>query len=102
MTRLLALSIIALSATLAAGQDGEPRGSIPLGMARDGSGPAEGALVGGSLEPDIRLSPAPQRDLRRCHQLAGQLREDCLRTLGADLATKPRLRRQQTVTRSEG
>src|SRR5690349_19272281 len=101
MTRILALSIIALSATLAAGQGTEPRGSIPLGMARDGSRPAEGAIIGGSLEPDIRLSPAPQRDIRRCHQLAGQLREDCLRTLGANSTAKPGLRRQQTARRAD-
>lgn len=100
MTRTLALSIIALAATLAAGQGSEPRGSMPLGTARDGSRPAEGAIIGGSLEPDIRLSPAPKRDIQRCRQLAAQLREDCLRTLGADPARKGEARPRATARQS--
>jgi hypothetical protein len=59
------------------------RAAPPLGTARDGSGPAEGAIKGGSLEPDIRMSPAPRRDVKRCKELGGKLREDCLRDLGA-------------------
>ena len=53
----------------------------PQGTARDGSAPAEGAIKGGSLEPDIRTSLEPRRDIARCKELHGKLREECLRDL---------------------
>jgi hypothetical protein len=62
----------------------EGRGSIPPGTSRDESLPAEGAIKGGSIEPDIiSTSPTPQRDINRCKQLTGELQEQCLRDLGA-------------------
>lgn len=59
------------------------RGSIPPGTSQDESRPAEGAIKGGSIEPDIESSRTPQEDVNRCKQLTGVLREQCLRDLGA-------------------
>jgi len=47
-------------------------------MSRDESRPANGAIQGGSIERDIGTSPAPQRDINRCKQLTGELREQRL------------------------
>jgi hypothetical protein len=51
---------------------GEPaRGNTPPGMSQDGSGPADGAIKGGSIRPG-------EERLQRCEQLHGKLREECL------------------------
>ena len=63
--------------------EAEGRGSIPLGESRSESSPAEGAIKGGSIESDIGTSRTPERDIARCNQLTGELREQCLRDLGA-------------------
>ena len=76
----LALAGAALACAAQTRDPGE-RGSLPVGTARDGSAPAEGAIMGGSLEPDIRTSPAPKRDVERCKELTPKLREECLRDL---------------------
>src|SRR6266516_4711182 len=62
---------------------GETRPSVP--GARDGAGPAEGAIKGGSVkerEPAVEAAK-PQADsdraISRCNELSGTLREDCLR-----------------------
>jgi hypothetical protein len=52
------------------------RGSIPPGASRDGSAPSDGALKGGAI-PDGHAGREKQE--RHCKQLAGTLREDCLR-----------------------
>jgi hypothetical protein len=59
------------------------RGSILPGESRDESRPAEGAIQGGSIEEDIGATRTPGRDIARCKQLTGELREQCLRDLGA-------------------
>ena len=82
--------VAVLGATISAsfGQtgEGEKRGSIPLGTSQDGSGPSDGALKGGSLKPDTGTSKEPLRDVNRCKELSGALREECLLDLGASAA----------------
>jgi len=61
------------------------RGNTPPGMSQDGSGPMDGAIKGGSIVPgesagvpnnDSRTSSTER--LKRCGELNGRLREDCL------------------------
>ncbi len=54
------------------------RGSIPPGTSQDGSSAADGALKGGSIQPGER-SGMPDRDISRCKELVGTLREQCLK-----------------------
>jgi len=79
--------VAVLGATISAsfGQtgEGEKRGSIPLGTSQDGSGPSDGALKGGFLKPAMGASKDPLRDVNRCKELSGTLREDCLQDLSA-------------------
>ena len=79
---LAGVAAISLAQT-ASDTDTEGRGSILPGTSHDESLPAEGAIKGGSIEPDISTSPTPQRDINRCKQLTGELQEQCLRDLGA-------------------
>jgi hypothetical protein len=87
------LSLLSLSAVLvvAAGLAGaqtteEPRGSVPPGSALDGSRPSDGAIKGGSIVPGEsgglpnsgHAGDAAER-VKRCGELSGSLREDCLR-----------------------
>jgi hypothetical protein len=75
-----AVSLTAAAACLAQGTaGGEPRGTTPPGMGRDGSRPADGAIQAAPPESD---SPRA-REEARCRQLAGALREQCLREVGA-------------------
>jgi hypothetical protein len=60
------------------------RGSIPPGASRDGSAPSDGALKGGAILPGETggmpdAHAEREKRERRCKQLAGTLREDCLR-----------------------
>lgn len=73
---------------------GENRGSAPPGTSQDGARPAEGAITGGSLAPGEsggtpRKDPAAgaaaggtSREVQRCYQLEGTLREQCLADRG--------------------
>ena len=81
-------AVLGATTTVASGQtgEGEKRGSIPLGTSQDGSGPSDGALKGGSLKPASGESKDPLRDVSRCKELSGTLREDCLMDLGATAA----------------
>jgi len=83
----IGLAAVVLAATTGAtfGQagEGEKRGSIPLGTSQDGSGPSDGALKGGFLKPALGASKDPLRDVNRCKELSGTLREDCLQDLSA-------------------
>ena len=79
---LIATSLLAF-ASAAGGQEGQ-RGSIPPGQSRDGAAPSEGALKGGTILPGetggMPDSPTDQaQSEQRCKELAGTLREDCLR-----------------------
>ena len=63
------------------------RGSTPPGMSQDGSRPSEGAITGGAPiapgesagVPDKDASVPPDERLRRCYEMSGSLREECLR-----------------------
>ena len=79
-------------ASAAPAQDGT-RGSIPPGESRDGGKPSDGALKGGTILPG-ESSGIPDRAKmeKRCDELSGTLREDCLRQEreAASGATLPR------------
>ena len=63
------------------------RGSTPPGMSQDGSRPAEGAITGGAPIVPGESAGVPNRDasvssderLKRCYEMSGSLREECLR-----------------------
>jgi hypothetical protein len=80
----LLIAIAALGfASEASAEEGQ-RGSIPPGSSRDGSAPSDGALKGGTLLPGETGGMPDARAERekleqRCKELAGTLREDCLR-----------------------
>ena len=83
----LLAAVLGATTSVAFGQgEGEKRGSIPVGTSQDGSGPSDGALIGGTLKPDIGASKDPLRDVNRCKELSGVLREECLLDLGATAA----------------
>jgi hypothetical protein len=56
-------------------QAGE-RGSTPPGTSQDGSRPADGAIKGGAIVPGERAGVPGKA---KCEELAGSLREDCLK-----------------------
>ena len=111
--RLLIL-IFALSPTLALAQTGDAaRGNTPPGLSTDGSGPADGALKGGSIVPGEKAG-VPDKDsqtpsteaLKRCDELNGTLRQQCLdkerSAAGGSSAPAPRPRNKETpVERSK-
>jgi hypothetical protein len=70
--RLFAV-VLALSGA-AFGQNDE-RGSVPPGQSRDGAAPSEGAIKGGAILPG-ETGGMPEK---RCDELSGSLREDCLK-----------------------
>lgn len=93
MKAIALLALFFLAGLAAAQSDGE-RGSTPPGMSQDGSRPAEGAIKGGSIAPGESggmpdkaggsaaaggtAAGGTARDLGRCYQLEGSLREQCL------------------------
>lgn len=72
----LAVALLVFAGLSAAQEPG--RGSTPPGTSQDGSGAADGALKGGSIQPGER-SGVPERDISRCKELVGTLREQCLK-----------------------
>jgi len=76
----LFLAILALSLPGAlCAQTGE-RGSTPPGQSRDGAAPSDGAIKGGTILPG-ESSGVPDKTVaqKRCEELSGTLREDCLK-----------------------
>ena len=67
------------------GQSGE-RGSVPPGQSRDGAAPSDGALKGGSILPGETAGMPDAAKMekleKRCEELTGTLRDDCLRQQG--------------------
>lgn len=101
MRTLLLLALFCLPGLAAAQSAGDAqRGSTPPGTSLDGARPAEGALKGGTLAPgESGGTPDPasgkhtpgsaaaggsSKQLARCYELEGSLREQCL----ADDASK--------------
>jgi hypothetical protein len=100
--RTILLAVVLCLPGFAAAQDAgdATRGSTPPGMSQDGARPAEGALKGGTLAPGesggtpdaepAKSAPGSaaaggsSRQLARCYELDGSLREQCL----ADDASK--------------
>jgi hypothetical protein len=82
--RLLFLTLALSGAALA--QDGE-RGSIPPGQSRDGAAPADGAIQGGAIKGGAILpgesmgEPDRAKQEKRCAELSGALREECLKRI---------------------
>lgn len=85
--RLLTAAALIAFVTVAAAQGaGDGRGSTLAGTAADGSRPSDGAITGGSIQPgessgiprDRPGVPAAER-IKRCQELSGTLREECLR-----------------------
>jgi hypothetical protein len=102
LTEALFLITLSLTCAVAFGQNtGEPaRGSTPPGMSQDGSRPADGAIKGGSagaggsaIAPGEtgglpNRTPAESAESRkRCDELTGSLREECLEKEKARNAT---------------
>jgi hypothetical protein len=85
--RLIAATALVALASAAAAQAPETRGNTPPGTSRDGSAPGDGAITGGSIAPGERGGMPSGRDtsagredaLKRCLDLEGVLREQCLR-----------------------
>ena len=82
-----ATALLALASTVYAQAPDTGRSNTPPGMSRGGGGPGDGALTGGSIAPGERggvpgNSPGRlTRDqaLKRCQDLDGVLREQCVR-----------------------
>ena len=80
--RLFAVLLVLSAAAF--GQN-EERGSIPPGQSRDGAAPSEGAIKGGAILPGEK-GGMPEK---RCEELSGTLREDCLKQQERDAGTGP-------------
>src|SRR5689334_13198026 len=81
--------LLSLCSTVAFAQatgDTGARGNTPPGMSTDGSRPADGAIKGGSIVPGEKAglpnaggtAPNSAERAKRCEQLTGKLRDDCL------------------------
>jgi hypothetical protein len=84
---IAATALVTLAATASAQAPDTGRGNTPPGMSRDGAAPGDGAITGGSIAPGERGGTPSGRDtntgreeaMKRCHDLEGLLREQCLR-----------------------
>jgi hypothetical protein len=109
---ILILSLIfSLSPALVLAQTGgSTRGNTPPGVSQDGSGPMDGAVKGGSIVPG-ESAGVPNKDsqtssterLKRCDELNGTLREDCLKKErdAATGSTAPRPRQKEVPATDE-
>jgi hypothetical protein len=69
----------------------QDRGSIPPGTSQDGAAPSEGALKGGAIQPGETGGVPDKPAAKRCEDLEGTLREQCLRDVRpSGGATRPR------------
>ena len=87
---IVALASAAPLALAQAEKEPEKRGSIPIGTSQDGSGPSDGALIGGSADRIEDVRRAPQRAISRCKELSGVLQEECLQDLELSTASGSR------------
>ncbi len=100
--RTLVLAVLLCSTAAFAQTAGDAtRGNTPPGRSQDGSGPADGAIKGGSIVPgekagipDNASVVGDNERLKRCGELSGLLREQCLdkerRAAGGSSAPRPR------------
>jgi hypothetical protein len=88
MKTALAATLLAFASAVCAQGSNDMRGTVPHGSAADGSRPADGAITGGSIQPGERsgiptskpsAGVSLEERIRRCEQLVGTLRDDCLR-----------------------
>ena len=79
------LFAVALALSGAAIGQNDERGSIPPGQSRDGAAPSDGAIKGGAILPG-ETAGMPEK---RCEELTGTLREDCLKQQERDAGTGP-------------
>jgi hypothetical protein len=115
--RTLVLAVLLCSNAAFAQTAGDAtRGNTPPGMSQDGSKPADGAIKGGSIlpgegagVPNKDSSTGSTQGQKRCDELNGVLREQCLekeRGAGAGASTpRPRnkeapIEREQELKRS--
>jgi hypothetical protein len=79
MRTLLPILALSLFVSFAHAQ----RGNTPPGMSQDGAKPADGAIKGGSAAGSTIMpgesGGLPNKDIQRCKELSGSLREDCLK-----------------------
>ena len=99
----LAAAMMGLAALAYAQAPGDARGTVPPGTSADGSGPADGAIKGGSIVPGETAgmpdkSPLPTERIRRCYELSGTLREECL-LKEQDASTGSGTRRAEDATK---
>jgi hypothetical protein len=83
MTAAVALLAFAGLACAQAPGSEDTRGSVPPGAAADGSRPGDGAIRGGSIVPGEsggtpKTAPSTAERDKRCNELSGTLRDDCL------------------------
>jgi hypothetical protein len=82
-----ATALLALAGALYAQAPDTGRSNTPPGMSRGGGGPGDGAITGGSIAPGERGgtpgnsqgSLTREQALKRCEDLDGVLREQCVR-----------------------
>jgi len=97
--------LLAFFPALVLAQGDSTRGNTPPGSSQDGSRPMDGALKGGSIVPGERAG-VPNNDsqassterLKRCDELSGKLREDCLakeRSAAGGSSVPPRPRNKE-------
>ena len=84
---LLAVLIFGISGIVLAqtGAGEGLRGSTPPGPSQDGAAPSDGAIKGGSILPgesgglpNETTKPPSTEALKRCYELSGTLRDQCL------------------------
>ena len=115
--RTLVLAVLLCSNAAFAQTAGDAtRGNTPPGVSQDGAKPADGAIKGGSILPGEGAG-VPNKDsstgatqrLKRCDELNGMLREQCLEkersAAGSTSAPRPRnkeapVEREQDLKRS--
>jgi len=84
---IAATALVALAGAASAQAPDSDRSNTPPGMSRGGGAPGDGAINGGSIAPGERAGVPGNRDtnvtreqaLKRCNDLEGVLREQCLR-----------------------
>lgn len=90
---ILAWSVAAMLTTAVAhgGEASPGRASAPPGTSQDGARPGEGAIKGGALEGRKGTdSPLERRkEVDRCRDLEGTLREQCLRDARGEAVVPP-------------